>query len=100
MKIHLSCSVALAGLVVFLHSADSSEQSPPDTIREGAKGDLKVLIETAKSAWAYADDKKENFGVDLEQLSAMAVSRFDSCRDQTEVFEVLREVVAALKDGH
>jgi C-terminal processing protease CtpA/Prc len=100
MKIHSTCLAALGGFVLFLPSVGSSKQSPPDTIREGAKGDLKVLIGTTKSAWAYLDDKKENFGVDLDRLSASAVSRFESCKAKTEVFEVLREVVAGLKDGH
>ena len=62
-------------------------------------GDLKVLIETTRRAWAYAEDKREHFGVDLDQLSTLAASRIGNCTNKQQAFEVLSDVVAGLKDG-
>jgi len=81
-------------------SAGMADQAPIEATRQGAIGDLKILIETAKNAWAYADDKRENFGVDLDHLGAVATSQISKCKDKGEAFEALGNVVAGLKDGH
>ena len=71
-----------------------------EATQQGALGDLKMLIEATKSAWAYADDKRENFGVDLDHLSAVTTAQIRKCRSKEEAFEILRKVVAGFKDGH
>ncbi len=98
--ITLNCPSRLAWLILLLCSIGRAGELPAEAIREGARGDLKVLIETAKSAWAYADDKRENFGVDLDRLNTLAASQLRTCTNESEAFEILRNVVAGLKDGH
>jgi hypothetical protein len=93
-------SIGLAWFILVFPTVVVAGEPPIEATREGAIGDLTLLIQTAKSAWAYADDKKENFGVDLDRLNALAASQIRNCRDKGEVFEILRGVVAGLKDGH
>lgn len=88
------------GFILLCTGIGRAGDPPPDTLREPAIADLKLLVETTRRAWAYAEDKRENFGVDLEQLSSLAESRIRSCRDKEEAFEILRDVVCGLKDGH
>ncbi len=90
----LICSILLAAAI------GAAEQATVDAVRQGALGDLEILIDTARRAWAYADDKREHFGVDLDQLSASAASQIRNCTNKIEAFDVLRGVVAGLKDGH
>jgi len=90
----------LACLILLFSSLGMAGEPPIEATREAAMGDLKLLIETAKRAWAYADDKRENFGVDLDHLNTLAASQIRNCRDKGEAFEVLRSVVAGLKEGH
>ncbi len=77
-----------------------ADEPSVEAIRQGAMGDLKSLIDTTRRAWAYAEDKHEHFGVDLDQLSASAASQIRNCTNKNEAFEVLRGVVVRLKDGH
>ncbi len=90
----------LAGFILLFSSVGMADELASGATRQAALGDLKMLIETARSAWAYAEDKRENFGVDLDQLDTLAASQIRNCRDKGEAFEVLRSVVAGLKDGH
>jgi len=90
----------LACAMVLFAAVGVAEEAPVEAIRQGAMGDLKVLIETTRSAWAYAEDKREHFGVDLDGLSNLAASQISNRTNKSGAFEVLRNVVAGLKDGH
>jgi C-terminal processing protease CtpA/Prc len=78
--------------------------SAPEVIdgaqRERARNDLNVLIETARLAWAYAEDKQEHFEVNLQRLLTNGMAALGGCRTKREVLELFRETVAELKDGH
>lgn len=86
--------------MLFAAVAVVAQEPTVDAVREGAMSDLKVLIDTTRRAWAYADDKREHFGVDLEHLNTLAASQIKNCTNKEGAFEALRSVVAGLKDGH
>ncbi len=92
--------ILIGGGVLLLPFSGWSEELPVEATRAGARADLRLLIDTAKSAWAYVEDKKENFGIDLDQLSAAAAARIGTCTNKAEAFEILRGVVSGMKDGH
>jgi hypothetical protein len=90
----------LTCLILLVAAMGVAEEPTVQAVRQGAAGDLKILIDTTRRAWAYADDKREHFGVDLEQLSTSASSQIRNCTNRSEAFKLLRGVVAGLKDGH
>ena len=65
----------LAGFILLFSSVGMADEVASGATRQAALGDLKMLIETARSAWAYAEDKRENFGVNLDQLNTLAASQ-------------------------
>jgi hypothetical protein len=77
-----------------------AQEPTVEAVRQGGMSDLNVLIETTRRAWAYVDDKREHFGVDLDSLSSLAASQIKNCTNKDAAFEVLRGVVAGFKDGH
>ncbi|MBI4585654.1 MAG: hypothetical protein HY717_16710 [Planctomycetes bacterium] len=62
--------------------------------------DLRQLADVVSRAWAYADDKKENFGVDLEKVTTGLVRRLPSVKNRREFGTFLEEFVASMQDGH
>ena len=79
----------------------SAEPAPTDVLaREDCLADLTELERLAGTEWAYADDKREHFGVDLERLRAEAEQALSAQPTRAEFAEVLRRFVAGMKDGH
>jgi len=86
-------------MTVFCPSSSPSEQLG-SAQREQATNDLRVLIETARTAWAYAEDKERHFDVSLPRLLQEGNVAIANCQTKLDVLEVYDEVVAELKDGH
>ncbi len=97
-----SPSVKKSSLVVLLAwcSVGRAQEPPVATVREGAMRDLELLVKTVQDSWAYVEDKRTNFGVDLERLKSLAATEIQSCSNKSEAFDALRGVVVGLKDGH
>ncbi|MBE0540941.1 MAG: hypothetical protein IH623_06115 [Verrucomicrobia bacterium] len=71
-----------------------------DAQRAQATNDLNLLVETARTAWAYTDDKREHFGVNLQLLLEQGNASIATSQTRQEALGVFREIVAGLKDGH
>lgn len=88
----------LLGLVL-LGGAIAPAQSPqPD--RERMAADLWQLAAEASKEWAYAEDRRARGEVDLPQLAEAFVARLPAVADEAAFVGLLREFVAAMKDGH
>ena len=82
-------------------TSTSVEPAPTDALaREDCLADLDELVRLAGTDWAYADDKRQHFGVDLERLRAEAEEALSAQPMRAEFAEVLRRFVAGMKDGH
>lgn len=79
----------------------STPAAPTDPLaRDDCLADLAELARLAATEWSYADDKREHFGVDLDQLRAEAEQALSDRPTRAEFAEVLRRFVAGMKDGH
>jgi C-terminal processing protease CtpA/Prc len=72
----------------------------PALTREQLAEDLRQLAREAAAKWAYAEDRRENAGVDLERLAEEAVARLPDEPHEASFHAALCELVAALQDGH
>ena len=61
-------AVALALLLVAAGCSAPAAETLDPAQRTQATNDLTLLIDTARSAWAYAEDKAEHFDVSLDRL--------------------------------
>ena len=71
-----------------------------DLTREQMEEDLHQMTEALRKEWSYLDDKKENFGVDIDRLHADTKGRLDDTMSRVDFVHLLEEHVASLKDGH
>jgi hypothetical protein len=62
--------------------------------------DLRQLAAEAATKWAYAEDRREHAGVDLDRLAAASIARLPEVHDDAAFVALVREFVAALQDGH
>ena len=75
--------------------------SPQDAwSREEMAADLAQLGAAVRAQWAYLDDRREHFGLDLDALLAGKLAALDGVRSRADFADVLRELVAELQDGH
>jgi hypothetical protein len=100
MKFLFTVSLILALLAPALRGAAVSSVPLDTAEREKATNDLHILIETARTAWAYAEDKEEHFDVSLARLLKDGDLAISNCRTKRDVLEVFDEIVAGLQDGH
>jgi carboxyl-terminal processing protease len=79
-----------------------AQAAPADATLTRAQmaADLAQLCDVAERAWAYADDRREHFGVDLPALRDRHTSALPEQATRKEFASVLEELVAALEDGH
>lgn len=68
--------------------------------REEMQEDLAQFADVARRCWAYEEDKREQFGIDLEALERAFRIRLEGIRTRGEFTEILREFVSSLQDGH
>lgn len=73
---------------------------PQDLSREDMGADLEAFARGVSATWAYLDDKREHFGLDLEALVAAEAARLPQDATREEFALVLQRLVAALGDGH
>jgi hypothetical protein len=62
--------------------------------------DLRALEGMIRRAYAYVGEKKADAGVNLDALFDVARKRFDGVSSDAEFHDLLKGVVAGLKDGH
>ncbi len=97
----VAAKAAALALLMAVSGASASVSEPLGSAeREQATNDLRVLVETARTAWAYAEDKEEHFDVNLPRLLQQGNAAIATCRTRREVLELFDEIVAGLKDGH
>jgi C-terminal processing protease CtpA/Prc len=75
-------------------------QSTTGLTREQMAADLEQLAGTIEKEWAYAEDRKRSFGIDVEALAAEAIGKLEGVSDDAQFVGLVREVVARLHDGH
>jgi C-terminal processing protease CtpA/Prc len=68
--------------------------------RQQMEEDLRQLAAVTRRAWAYAEDKQANFGVDVDRLLAEALGRLDGVTTRADFAGVLAEFMAGLREGH
>lgn len=89
--------IVLALLVpIFPNPAFCQEQLS----RSQMEQDLKELIAVTRRAYAYVDEKKKQYGVDLDSVQASALQSLDGVESNADFCDVLKQVVASLRDGH
>jgi hypothetical protein len=86
-------------VVLFLPSG-SALRAPEKLTHDQMEEDLRELGAVVRRAYSYVDEKKEQAGVELDQLLADAVRRLDGVKSNADFHDLLKEVVAGLKDGH
>ncbi len=62
--------------------------------------DLVQLFAVTRRAYAYRDEKKEQYGVNLDRMQADALKRLDTVKSNADFGNLLKEVIAGLRDGH
>lgn len=76
------------------------EDPVPKFSRAEMEADLEHLTLCLKRAWAYADDKRTWLGVDLDALHATARLKLGAAHDADGFYDVVKEYVGGLMDGH
>ncbi|MBI4601496.1 MAG: hypothetical protein HY721_05970 [Planctomycetes bacterium] len=64
------------------------------------ESDLEQLVAVLGRAWAYAQDKREHFGVDLGSLLEEHRALIEGTRPRRQFLHIVALLVAALRDGH
>jgi len=77
-----------------------AQQAPPVLTRAQREADLRQLVRETQGKWAYAEDRRENGGLDLTALADTLIARLDGVADDGAFVGLVREFVAALQDGH
>lgn len=78
----------------------SGSAPAPLTERQKREEDLRELEGVIRRCYAYVDEKRADADVDLDGLFATARGRLDGVASDTDFLNILREVIAGLKDGH
>jgi C-terminal processing protease CtpA/Prc len=95
----LRARAIVLGLVLVL-AATTANASPETLPREAMRQDLHQLADIVERTWAYADDKKQHFGVNPRAIAARLERRLPASSSAREFAAVLEEFVAALQDAH
>jgi C-terminal processing protease CtpA/Prc len=93
-----SCRWLIVGLVFSTLSQSGLAQEKLSRVQ--MEEDLKQLFAVTRRAYAYVDEKKEQYGVDLDAMQAEALKRLDTVKSNGDFRDLLKEVMAGLKDGH
>ncbi|HVR76199.1 MAG TPA: hypothetical protein VMT52_17850, partial [Planctomycetota bacterium] len=64
------------------------------------ESDLEQLVAVLGRAWAYAQDKREHFGVDLGSLLEEHRALIEGTKTRRHFLDIVVRLVAALRDGH
>ncbi len=64
------------------------------------ESDLEQLVAVLGRAWAYAQDKRKHFGVDLGSLLGEHRALIEGTKSKRQFLDIVARLVAALRDGH
>ena len=64
------------------------------------ESDLEQLVAVLGRAWAYAEDKREHFEVDLGSLLEEHRALIDGTKTRRQFLDIVARLLAALRDGH
>lgn len=67
---------------------------------EQMTSDLDQIAAAVRASWSYADDRRENSGVDVDALRDAAKSALAAVRSADDFALVVRRFTAGLQDGH
>jgi C-terminal processing protease CtpA/Prc len=76
------------------------QDSRPALTRTQMEADLRQLAAETQREWAYAEDRKQNSGIDPAALAEALVARLGDVKDDSDFVGLVREFVAGLQDGH
>jgi hypothetical protein len=88
--------VFVIGVALVCAAQSPADQLEPARVAE----DLAQLEHAVRTEWSYFEGRTASGEIDLDALMAVARRRLDKGCTRGEVGEVLRELVAALHDGH
>ena len=71
-----------------------------DEFDNSARGNFEALWKIMDEHYCYFDEKKEVLGVDWNEVYTRYSKRVDSGIRQSQLFEVLAEMLSELRDGH
>ncbi len=93
-----SCRRLIVGLAfaALAPSAPAQEQLSRKQMAE----DMTELFAVVRRAYAYVEEKKEQYGVDLDRMEADTRRQLDRTRSNADFRDLVKEVVAGLRDGH
>ena len=86
------------GLV--LSTLSQSSLAEEKLSRTQMAADLNQLFAVTWRAYAYIDEKKEQYRVNLDRMQAAALKRLDRVKSNADFGNLLQEVIAGLRDGH
>ena len=89
---------AWAFLVALLLSPASPAQTPLTPAQR--EENVRQLVDVVRRTYAYVEDKRQSFGVDLDAIQADALKRLGTIKSDAEFHDLLKEMTASLKDGH
>ena len=95
----MTWAIVAIGAPQLARAAAVQNQGPPLT-REQMLEDLSMLGAEVESAWAYVDDKKELFGVDVPKLVKSTGERLPERATLREFQTQVQRFAASLFDGH
>src|SRR5437660_1591661 len=93
-----SCRWLVAGFVILASSQSGLAQQKLTRVQ--MEEDVKQLLAVSRRAYSYIDEKKEQYGVDLDTMEADALKRLDKVRSNAGFHDLLKEVMAGFRDGH
>lgn len=73
---------------------------PPGFSRAECLADFDELAQRAAAEWAYAEDKRDHAGVDLQRLASEAKHSLPDPTSLATLNEALHRFLAGMKDGH
>lgn len=62
--------------------------------------DLSQFFAVTRRAYAYVAEKQQQYEIDLDRMQADALKRLDKVHSNADFHDLLKEVVAGLRDGH
>jgi hypothetical protein len=69
-------------------------------IKPHMKEDVRQFFKAVRDGHSYVDEKRVGQAVDLNRLEAAAYERVETITSDAEFHALLKELVAALRDGH
>lgn len=88
----------LVGVILLISGPALSAQE--QLTRAQMEEDVRELVDVVRRTYAYVDEKKTDAGVDLDEILGHAQRQLDAVKSNADFHDVLKEMIAELKDGH